>query len=88
MSANPIGPYHSADHEIIIFGARTCSVCGETFAANTDYFPPDKRTGDGLRTDCRNCIRERSRKRDQRPEVRERRLALARARYRRTKAAS
>lgn len=87
MSRPRIEPYHCEDYELWVFGAKTCPVCGETFAANTDYFAPDKENADGLTGVCRNCRRERDRRRNQRPGVRERKRALARDRYRRMKAA-
>lgn len=55
--------YHSDGWEIELFGGRVCPKCGEKFAANTDYFPPDKEVSSGIRTVCRNCRRKDDRRR-------------------------
>ena len=70
MSRPMIEPYHCEDYELWVFGAKTCPVCGETFAANTDYFVPNKKNTDGLTGVCRNCRRERDRRRKARDRYR------------------
>lgn len=40
---------------IKLFGARTCTKCGQRLPANEDYFPVDSHQSDGLRKWCRRC---------------------------------
>lgn len=40
---------------------KTCSKCGETKPATTEYFARQKRSQDGLRPDCKTCGRKRGR---------------------------
>ncbi|MEN6426058.1 MAG: hypothetical protein ABFE13_11885 [Phycisphaerales bacterium] len=54
---------HSEEYELWLFGAKRCSICGEDFAANEDYFAPDKTNHDRLSCRCRNCRRSAARKR-------------------------
>lgn len=38
--------------------SRTCSRCGETKSATTEFFSPERRVGDGLSARCRACKKE------------------------------
>jgi len=48
---------------LILFRPRTCTTCGMTFPANTDYFAPNKQNLSGLTHNCRRCRRVLSGKR-------------------------
>jgi len=41
-----------------IFGERTCTVCGRSWPANTQYFGIDVTKRDGLTSACRECRRK------------------------------
>jgi hypothetical protein len=41
--------------ELTVFGAKTCSVCGQVKPANHDYYNADPTNSDGLRCACREC---------------------------------
>jgi hypothetical protein len=51
----------AVDVGILLFGRRACSRCGLELAACTDYYQPDARAPDGMRTTCRRCRREQQR---------------------------
>lgn len=45
---------------------KTCTSCGNSFPADTEHFPPDNSSPDGLRSQCRECKRAKDRERDER----------------------
>jgi hypothetical protein len=49
--------------ELTVFGAKTCSVCGQAKPANHDYFYADPTNPDGLRCACCECKRVQDRAR-------------------------
>ncbi len=44
-----------------IWPARRCYLCGRELPANSEWFAHDRRHGDNLSLDCRECRRERDR---------------------------
>ena len=43
---------------------KTCSKCGTTYTGNLkDYFSPREKSADGYRSQCRDCINSKQRKR-------------------------
>ena len=58
----------AVDIGVMLFGSKTCVVCGETLANCADYFPP---RGEGtLRGACRRCVRARERRNRQERKAR------------------
>jgi hypothetical protein len=47
-----IAPDHT---DFLLFGERTCSSCGKTLPACSDFFAVDKHRADGLTSACRAC---------------------------------
>lgn len=49
--------------DYLLFGVKTCSVCGRRLPSCCDFFAPSRQHHDGLVTQCRDCRNERGRKR-------------------------
>ena len=50
-----LSDYDDVEVDLIIFGARTCSICGVEKPCSREYFKVDNRAPGGLKHECRIC---------------------------------
>jgi len=43
------------DIDVLLFGEKTCTACGNPFPANTEHFGVDAKHADGLTSSCKTC---------------------------------
>ena len=41
--------------DFLLFGEKKCCSCKTPLPANSDFFPPDRTSHDGLKETCREC---------------------------------
>lgn len=51
------------DVDFLLFGEKTCTACGTTYPATTEYFHSDADRDDGLTSRCRLCRNKSDRRR-------------------------
>jgi hypothetical protein len=50
-----VAEYDPTLTDFIIFGSRTCSICGADLPASSEYFAREQARAGGLTSDCRLC---------------------------------